>query len=371
MPQLKVSLKPTKQELKPGDTRFRADFVNASSEPATLNLHAASHPALALQVRDGKGEAILLPPPGAPEREDLEPGSVIPPGQSVTLEYAGFLDRSLTAGEYRVRYFSKYSQLGGRRDDPLVSEWVDFRVRPANGFPVGRPVLGVPLPRPKWWELWFIPRWLICLILRWLGLIRCDRVFEQEVDEARTETISNAPPGAEAWNGTYGWRARFHQRVEQPTCRVLVTVRVRLVGTLTAAQQSAWQTAIDSAWSNRFKNCAGGCCCGNGYTIRCELQYVSSGEHQVVTVGTSTTSMTSWGATDTVDVNHEYGHMLGALDEYFTVNGVDYGAGRQATGDIMNNPANQPIAAHYELVRATTSALLGTACSTIPVANNC
>ena len=36
--------------------------------------------------------------------------------------------------------------------------------------------------------------------------------------------------------------------------------------------------------------------------------------------------------------------MLGALDEYFTVNGVDWGPGRQATGAIMNNPANPPVA---------------------------
>jgi len=74
-------------------------------------------------------------------------------------------------------------------------------------------------------------------------------------------------------------------------------------------------------------------------------------------------------ATDTVDVNHEYGHMLGALDEYFTVNGVNYGAGRQPAGNIMNNPANQPIATHYDVVRATASGLLGTATGADLMAN--
>jgi hypothetical protein len=63
--------------------------------------------------------------------------------------------------------------------------------------------------------------------------------------------------------------------------------------------------------------------------------------------------------------------MLGALDEYFTVNGVDYGAGRQPGGNIMNNPANAPVAHHYDLIRAAAADLLGTTCSTIPVAQAC
>ena len=62
----------------------------------------------------------------------------------------------------------------------------------------------------------------------------------------------------------------------------------------------------------------------------------------------ATTNMGNWGATDTVDVTHEFGHMLGALEEYFTVNGIAWGAARQASGAIMNNPANPPVARHYD-----------------------
>jgi hypothetical protein len=99
--------------------------------------------------------------------------------------------------------------------------------------------------------------------------------------------------------------------------------------------------------------------------IVCDLQFVTSGEHQVVNVGTSTTNMGNWGAGDTIDVSHEFGHMLGALDEYFTVNGTNWGPGRQPTGSIMNNPANLPAARHYETVRAAAASLLGGALQTV------
>jgi hypothetical protein len=81
--------------------------------------------------------------------------------------------------------------------------------------------------------------------------------------------------------------------------------------------------------------------------------------------------MGNWGASDTVDVSHEFGHMLGALDEYFTVNGVDWGAARQPTGAIMNNPANPPAARHYDTVRQTAEALRSTTYFTIAQSSSC
>ena len=44
---------------------------------------------------------------------------------------------------------------------------------------------------------------------------------------------------------------------------------------------------------------------------------------------------------------------------YFTVDGVDYGPGRQPGGNIMNSPANPPVAAHYRLIQYTADKLLG------------
>jgi hypothetical protein len=172
-------------------------------------------------------------------------------------------------------------------------------------------------------------------------------------------------------DGTYGWRAKFVLRVDEAQCRATVTIRLGLVGTITAAQRTAWENAIEASWNDRFKLCAGcWCCCSDGMAVVCDLQFVTSGEHQVVNVGAMTTNMGNWGANDTVDVSHD-GHMLGALDEYFTVNGTNWGPGRQATGAIMNNPANPPVARHYETVRAAAAVLLSSSLQTIAQGTRC
>ena len=71
-----------------------------------------------------------------------------------------------------------------------------------------------------------------------------------------------------------------------------------------------------------------------------------------------TQDMLSWGPSDT-DQGHEVGHMLGNKEEYFTVDGIPHGPGRQPSGNIMNNPANPPVAAHYQLINGTADQLLG------------
>lgn len=388
MPQLEAQAQAEKREdAVAGEFTFTVVFINSSSEPARLNVHQASHPALALDVRDSSDDEVLLPPPSAPHRADLEEGQLIAPRESVTIDYAGFLDRSLAPGAYRVRYFGEFQALGGSKDDPLRSDWVDVTLRPERGFVPGIEILGfkpapdgiISEPKPSWlkliWPIYiFIWNWiwrLLCWISRYLFGRTCDDVRWQEIDQARTETISNAPAGSEAWNGTYGWRARFLLTLDEPNCTARVLIRVRLVGTITAAQRSAWETAIEAAWNSRFKLCRRSCCCSDGFEIATDIQFVTSGEHQVVNVGASTTNMGNWGAGDTIDVSHEFGHMLGALDEYFTVNGVNWGPGRQATGAIMNNPANPPVARHYDTVRQAAGALRGVTYSTVPRSSSC
>jgi hypothetical protein len=267
-----------------------------------------------------------------------------------------------------------------------VSEWVVVSVVPPPPLPPdGREIPEIPEgpeeptgpeepPSTSGWEelskrIKKCIDWLIQLILA--RARRCGAIYTREVDEARTETISDAPAGAEAWNGNYAWRARFRVEVRKAPCRVTITVRIRLNGTINAAQQAAWKSALETAWSNLFKLCYDADCCPDGSSIEAKVWFVTNQEHQVVNVGASTTNMGNWGANDTVDINHEFGHMLGALDEYFTVNGVSFGAGRQATGAIMNNPANPPAARNYDLVRQTVEALLSQALAATPLANPC
>ncbi len=389
MPQLEAQIRGEKREdVVAGEFGITVAFTNGGSEPVRLNVHQASHPALVLDVRDRNDREVPLPPPSAPDAEDLAEGNLIEPGKSITIDYVGFLDRSLAPGEYRIRYFGEFPALGGSKDDPLRSDWLTVTLRPERGFERGIEIPNfkpapddvVPvLERPLWLRLllpiWIFVRdiywWIYCVIVTRFFRRGCDDVRSQEIDQPRTETISNAPPGSEAWNGTYGWRARFLLTLDEPSCTGRVLIRVRLVGTITAAQRSAWETAIEAAWNARFKLCRKNCCCSDGLRIVTDIQFVTSGEHQVVNVGTSTTNMGNWGAADTVDVSHELGHMLGALDEYFTVNGVAFGAGRQATGAIMNNPANPPVARHYETVRQAAGALRAATYSTIPQSSSC
>ena len=90
----------------------------------------------------------------------------------------------------------------------------------------------------------------------------------------------------------YGWRARFLLTLDTPSCTAHVSIRIRLVGTITAAQRSAWETAIEAAWNSRFKLCdRQSCCCTDGFRIQTDIQFVNSGEHQIVNVGADTTNI--------------------------------------------------------------------------------
>ena len=90
-----------------------------------------------------------------------------------------------------------------------------------------------------------------------------------------------------------------------------------------------------------------------------------------------TTSMTDWGTADTVDVTHEFGHMMGNAEEYFTTNGVDFTQGgarqgfRDTGGGVMNNPAENPEPRHYESVRLEAATLLGVSAAGCTVTAQC
>lgn len=358
---------------------LEATIENTSSQVAQISLAQARIPSLVLEVRDDHDQRVHLPPPPVPDKKFLILDE-IEAGQSATVRYSGLHGMRLDAGTYRVRYAASSPALGGSEEDPIFSNWIEFSVREdsAAGPPSAPPesvgsVQKVPIGDYRVIIIDCIRRffhWLLCII-RWLFGHRCNRILTMEVEEQLTETISNAPAGLEEWNGTYPWTARFHVSVDEARCRLSVTVRVRINGALTGEQRKAWEKNIEDAWSNRFKACCYCCCCRKGYHILTDIQFVNGGEHQIVTVGDSTLNMGEWGRNDTTRVRHEFGHMLGALDEYFTVNGVDFGMYDQADGNIMNNSQNYPVAHHYDLIQSAIQDLLGTSCRTISVNHHC
>jgi hypothetical protein len=198
------------------------------------------------------------------------------------------------------------------------------------------------------------------------------------VDKPISETISNATNPK--WNGTYGWHSKYSVAVNRTNCSVTVTIKIKVVGDITDDQKSAWKSAVESKWNDKVKFvCTDPACkaaCPDGYAVSVVLEFVTSGEHYPVTAnqpgsgGTEglngTNGMQGWGVDDTVDITHEFGHMLGNPEEYFTTNGVDYTYGgtkqgyRDADGGIMNNPANNPLPRNYDLIRDEVAAAMGT-----------
>ncbi|HEY9596298.1 MAG TPA: hypothetical protein V6D33_01340 [Cyanophyceae cyanobacterium] len=219
---------------------------------------------------------------------------------------------------------------------------------------------------------------------------RLKNIHVRDVRETVSETISNAPPPYGAWNNSFTWDSNFHLILNQNT-RTL-TVSVRIFSNATKQQKQAWEDAIESKWSQRYKLVVASKDTSTPpaeYPIIVDLQWVAQAKNADYTVNPSstgstsggrsgqggTTSMTDWGTTDTVDITHEFGHMLGNPEEYFTTNGHDYTQGgtrrgfRDAGGGVMNNPTEDPFAQHYELIRRHAASILGVPNSQCTVQN--
>jgi len=190
------------------------------------------------------------------------------------------------------------------------------------------------------------------------------------------EVISNAPAGSEAWNGTYEWDSKMHLAIQPGQ----LTVTVRIFTSASEANRTQWAQAIADKWSGRMDLHAMRGAHPGRYQIIVGVQWVDRARDADYTVRPNaptgptaggrmgiggTTSMTNWGTGDTTDVTHEFGHMLGNPEEYFTTNGVDYTHGGTRRGfrdegvGIMNNPANVPFERHYDTIRQNAAEMLG------------
>ena len=212
----------------------------------------------------------------------------------------------------------------------------------------------------------------------------------KDVDEPITETISHAPTAYAAWNGTYSWRARWRLRLDMRAEVGGLDLIARLNSSASATVKRAWENAIVAKWSNKFAFCVLRDTpivirpgvkdeFAEMYPIRVlivwetdprKADYVVTPNAAGATTGGragvgGTTSMTGWGTADTLDITHEFGHMLGCPEEYFTTNGVDYTQGgrkqgfRDPGGGVMNNPAGPALARNFEFIRKQAAKLHG------------
>ncbi len=192
-----------------------------------------------------------------------------------------------------------------------------------------------------------------------------------EMKQSVTENISNAPPQYANWNKSFTWESRFQVTYDLNSKHVVIVSR--LYSTATDALKAGWKAAIEDRWGKgKFNMEVWDSCEPKSFPIDVDIQWVTDPRTAHYTIkatapgtqssgGTSgvggTNSMTDWGTANTADVPHEYGHMLGNPEEYFTTNGIDYTYGgtksgfRDYRGGIMNNPSEAPMPRHYELVR--------------------
>jgi hypothetical protein len=214
--------------------------------------------------------------------------------------------------------------------------------------------------------------------------------LRKEVNESITETISGAPAAYSAWNGTYTWDSLF--RIELSAVTGQVTVIMKLYSTASPAVRRAWERAIEAKWSNRMylrvrvPGVTEGPC---KFKIGVDLRWVNDPAKAHYTInpqgagGTTggragvggTSSMQDWGRADTTDITHEFGHMLGNPEEYFTTNGTNYATGgragfRDAGGGIMNNPAERVHRRHFNLIKEQVAKMLGLNSSRVSVIYN-
>lgn len=220
----------------------------------------------------------------------------------------------------------------------------------------------------------------------------------RDVDRVITETISHAPVNLSQWNKTFHWHSKWRLRLDLRAEVGKLEVVVRLNSSATTAVKTAWENAILAKWSGKFAFCVKRRTpivirpgvvdqYEEMYPIYIVIAWVDDPRdaHYVVRAqapgateeGRSgvggTTGMTGWGSADTQDITHEFGHMLGCPEEYFTTNGVDYAAGgargyRDPGAAVMNNPAGPALARNFNVIREEAAALRGVAAAQTEIA---
>jgi hypothetical protein len=207
------------------------------------------------------------------------------------------------------------------------------------------------------------------------------RQATDNVDQRVSETISEAPNPYEAWNGTYNWDSKFHTYANQETHTVVTTVNI-FTGA-DADTKARWRSAVEAKWSSQVHLDVALPTGQEGppqsYSVRVRCNFVDDASQADYTVAAQTpgadeggrsgqggtTSMTGWGVNDTNDITHEFGHMLGNAEEYFTTDGTDHTHGgttqgfRDTGAGIMNNPEGPTLETNYESIRQSAARTLG------------
>lgn len=136
----------------------------------------------------------------------------------------------------------------------------------------------------------------------------------------------------------FSWTAAFEQTWSEIVIRIRLNPDAGITPTTMQNLRAAWRNGIVNTWSNRWG-------IGHAGELTCPLafdvQWVTSNEHHNVRVrlGPDATVMDTWDTTDPGGTAaHEYGHMLGLVDEY--VDSRCTSRSPTITGTVMDNNSN-------------------------------
>jgi hypothetical protein len=144
----------------------------------------------------------------------------------------------------------------------------------------------------------------------------------------------------------YGWTAAYRQEGTHIIVRIMLNPDSNVTAQQMQNLMNTWRNGIENKWGNHFA-----CCCDlkatstsncrNFSTLTFEVQWVTSNPHHTVRVivGPARSNMLTWDTNDTGDVaSHEFGHMLGLVDEYADANCPNRSPVN--TGTVMDNNTN-------------------------------
>jgi hypothetical protein len=133
---------------------------------------------------------------------------------------------------------------------------------------------------------------------------------------SRLEAVADEEVSFRVSECIYGWRARFEQVWTHVTVRVELRPKDGVEESTVASLRPSWAASIESAWSDQWATSRRG-------ELPCpftfEVQWVERGGHHTVRVreGPRRTTSHDWDTDDSgLVVAHEYGHLIGHVDEY-------------------------------------------------------
>jgi hypothetical protein len=212
---------------------------------------------------------------------------------------------------------------------------------------------------------------------------RREDAFDQNTTHCQVPTHQRLvyPSGAQDFN----WTAKFELTLRRKQLDVTVRIKPKAANAIAdGGFKNTWKTHIQSGWTGaKFKHGT------DIYDVKFVLTFVDDAyvgdvytvdvahvppppqaatwreaeqrrTETVVGQNVGTPHMGQWGATDAAVINHEFGHMLGLPDEYYTtewnhqpIDGSVYNQDPFTTDSIMNNTGKEGriFVRHYDTVK--------------------